>query len=57
MVSANQACCVTRSPEGFLRFQNVQSGRYLTGEGSVGGNGTRMQLWDFMAGVKSQWWF
>jgi hypothetical protein len=32
------------------------SSRYLTAEGSVGGNGTRIQLWDFIAGGRNQWW-
>jgi hypothetical protein len=55
--AANQAFYVTRNPEGYLRFQNVQSGRYLEADGlNLGRNGTKVQLWDFMAGGKNQWW-
>ncbi|MET8846929.1 RICIN domain-containing protein [Amycolatopsis sp. NPDC004625] len=55
--AANQAFYITRNPEGYLRFQNVQSGRYLDADlNSIGKNGTKVQLWDFIAGQKNQWW-
>jgi hypothetical protein len=35
----------------------VASGRYLDADmNSIGTNGTRVQLWDFVAGAKNQWW-
>jgi hypothetical protein len=35
----------------------VASGRYLYADmNSIGTNGTRVQLWNFVAGAKNQWW-
>lgn len=55
--AAHQAFYITQNPEGFFRFQNVASGRYLDADlNSIGRNGTIVQLWDFIAGGKNQWW-
>lgn len=54
--SANQAWIITQIPEGYLRFQNVYSGRYLDADlNTIGRNGTKIQLWDYVAGGKNQW--
>lgn len=55
-VPANQAWYIAQNPEGYFRFQNVYSGRYLDADlNSIGRNGTKIQLWDFVAGGKNQW--
>ncbi|MFD5247460.1 RICIN domain-containing protein [Amycolatopsis sp. NPDC058340] len=53
----HQAFYITDNPEGYSRFQNVASGRYLDADlNSITKNGTIVQLWDFIAGAKNQWW-
>ena len=45
--------------EGYIRIQNAATGRYVEASKSVPGggvNGTKVQLWDFVAGGKNQWW-
>ncbi len=49
----------TVNPEGFLRLRNAYSGRYLEASKTAPGggvNGTKVQLWDFVAGGIDQWW-
>ncbi len=55
-VPANQAWYFTRNPEGYYRLQNAHSGRYLDADlGTIDRNGTKVQLWDYVAGGKNQW--
>ncbi|AUI57912.1 RICIN domain-containing protein [Amycolatopsis sp. BJA-103] len=55
-IPANQAWYITQIPEGHYRFQNVHNGRYLDADlGSINRNGTKIQLWDYMAGGSNQW--
>jgi hypothetical protein len=37
-------------------MQTPASTRCLSVDESVGGNGARVQLWDFIAGSHGQWW-
>jgi hypothetical protein len=54
--AANQQWYVRKIPEGYYRFQNVASGRYLDADlNTIGRNGTVVQLWDDVAGAKNQW--
>ncbi|UOZ11147.1 RICIN domain-containing protein [Amycolatopsis sp. WQ 127309] len=56
---ALEAFSITKNPEGFYRFQNAYSGRYLEASKTAPGggvNGTKAQLWDFVAGATNQWW-
>lgn len=55
-VPANQAWYITQIPEGHYRFQNVWSGRYLDADlGTIDSNGTKIQLWDYIAAASNQW--
>jgi hypothetical protein len=57
--AANQLFFVTLNPQGFYRFQSVADGRYLDASAHTPGgfaNGTKIQLWDFVAGGQNQWW-
>ncbi len=49
---------ITANAEGYLRFQNATNGRYLEASKhtGAGANGTKIQLWDFVAGGSNQWW-
>ncbi|WP_027945299.1 RICIN domain-containing protein [Amycolatopsis taiwanensis] len=55
-VPANQAWYITQIPEGYYRFQNAYSGRYLDADlNTINRNGTKIQLWDYVAGARNQW--
>jgi hypothetical protein len=55
--TAVEAFYVTRNPEGYYRFQNIVTQRYLeAATTTAGANGTAVQLWDFVAGGQNQWW-
>lgn len=55
-VPANQAWFITEIPEGYYRFQNAASGRYLDADlNTINRNGTKIQLWDYMPGGQNQW--
>lgn len=55
--AAAQAFYVTKNPEGFYRFQNIVDKHYLEASlDTIGANGTKVQLWEFVAGGRNQWW-
>jgi hypothetical protein len=55
----SEVAYLSENPEGYIRIQNAATGRYVEASKSVPGggvNGTKVQLWDYVAGGKNQWW-
>ncbi|MCR6490102.1 RICIN domain-containing protein [Amycolatopsis sp. OK19-0408] len=55
----NQWWKASVNPEGFLRLQNAQFGRYLQASKTVPGggvDGTKVEIWDYTAGATNQFW-